>query len=494
MRRSVRDSFLPALLLAVLAGACGSDGAPPPPARLYFPIALNVSQDFDGDEKGDFLVVANSNFDLRYNSGSLQAYDLEAVNLALDGHCGERDLVDGSECGVIDAADPRDDLSDEILVQPDLVASEVLVGSFADGLAMAPSGAGARIYLPVRSDGDLSYVDMSPTGILFCGDHEVDSAALAPGARHQCVDTFRGAEAGASSEEGLLVPPDPVAALVGPRSSRLPGAEGNYIVMAHRGGRLSLFTEPTDGARPQIIATIDEFPNELVEIAEDPVDGSLWVATAFDPVVPRVGIALGQTAQDTFLFRASDLRVSGIDTGDTSLGDTREVRFDPRPEVRRAYVLSRRPRAVLVVDVDESVGALAVRRQISVGVGPSRMEVTHFDDVDGDGDPATGRSFTLAFVTNFDSRDLYVIDLDAEALVGIVRSLGGPFELAVDEARKRVYVGDFRSSVLRVLDLQPMFDCLTDEDYEELPEEVDIECSPTQLGFVGRPRAVQELI
>lgn len=478
MRRSAVDTVLPALLLAVSAAACGSDGAPPPPARIYFPIALNVSEDFDADGFGDFLLVANSNFDLRYNSGSLQSYDLEAVNAALDSHCGGEG-VDGSECGVIPTEDPRDDLNEEIRPFDGLIASEVLVGSFADGLAVAPSGDGSRVYLPIRSEGDLSYVDMSSAGVLSCGA-SADSTALDPDARHECADTFRGAEAGASNEAGLLVPPDPVAAVVGARASRLPGAEGNYIVMAHRGGRMSLFWETATGARPQIVDTIEGLPNELVEVAEDPFDGSLWVATAFDPVVPRVGIALGNTPDSSFLFRASDLAVSGIDTGDASLGDTRVVRFDPRPDVRRAYVLSRRPRAVLSVDVDGSVGALDIRAQIPVGAGPSRMEVTHFAD----------RDLTLAFVTCFDSRDLYVIDLDAERLVGIVRSLGGPFELAVDEARERVYVGDFRSSVLRVLDLKPMFDCLTN--VPDRPE--GQECSPTQLGFVGRPRAVQELI
>lgn len=476
MRRPARDTFLLASLAAVLAAlGCGSDGAPPPPGRLYFPIALEVTDD------GRHLVVANSNFDLRYNAGSLQAYDLERLNAELDGSCGVLSVDERSECGIIPLEDDREDLSDTITPVAGLVSSEVLVGSFADGLGLAPSGGGSRVYLPIRSDGDLSYVDLSPDGVLSCGASE-DSTNLEAGARHECTDTFRGAEAGASNEEGLLVPPDPVALVVGPRATHIPGAEGNYIVMAHRGGRLSLFWETTDGARPALVDTIEDLPNELVEIAADPLDGSLWVATAFDGVVPRAGVALGETADNSFLFRASDLLVSGVDTGGTGLGDTRVVRFDPRPEVRRAYVLSRRPRAVLSVDIDGSVGALDVRAQIPVGVGPSRMEVAQFE--------VEGASFTLAFVTNYDSRDLYVIDLDAERLVGIVRSLGGPFELAVDVPRRRVYVGDFRSSVLRVLDLEPMFECLTDADFE--PQ--DAECSPTALGFVGRPRAVQELI
>ena len=484
MRRHC-DTLVPTLL-AVLSAAlgCGSDGAPPPPGRIYFPIALEVSDDFDGDGRGDFLVVANSNFDLRYNSGSLQTYDLEAIDRGLEENCRPLSPDERSECGIIAVEDAREDLGDSITPVGGLIASEVLVGSFADGLGLVPSGDGARAYLPVRSEGDLSYVDMSAEGVLTCGGSQ-DSTNLT-GGRHECTDTFRGAEAGASSEEGLLVPPDPVALVVGPRADRLPGVEGNYIVMAHRGGRLSLFWETATGARPQLVDTLEGLPNELVEIEADPVDGSLWVATAFDPVVPRVGVALGQTIDNSFLFRASDLAVTGIDTGGAGLGDTRVVRFDPRPDVRRAYVLSRRPRAVLSVDVDGSVGALDVRAQIPVGFGPSRMEVAQFPDP---ADPAAD-GFTLAFVTCFDSRDLYVIDLDAERLVGIVRSLGGPFELAVDVARRRVYVGDFRSSVVRVLDLDPMFDCLT----AGADRDVSMECSPQVLGFVGRPRAVQELI
>ncbi len=484
MRRSVRDTFVPALLAVVSAAfGCGSDGAPPPPGRIYFPIALEVSDDFDGDGFGDFLVVANSNFDLRYNSGSLQAYDLDRISDELEINCGTLSVDERSECGIIALEDDREDLADSITPVAGLIESEVLIGSFADGLGIAPSGGGSRLYLPVRSEGDLSYVDMSPAGILSCGAME-DSTNLTDGDRHECTDTFRGAEAGAAREDGLLVPPDPVSLVVGARVDRIPSLEeGNYVVMAHRGGRMSLFWETADGVRPELVDTLEGLPNELVEFAADPVDGSLWVATAFDPVIPRVGIALGQSAENSFLFRASDLAVTGIDTGGGGLGDTRVVRFDPRPDVRRAYVLSRRPRAVLSVDVDGSVGALDVRAQIPVGFGPSRMEVAHFS--------RTGH--TLAFVTNFDSRDLFVIDLDAERLVGIVRSLGGPFELAVDVEREKVYVGDFRSSVLRVLELRPMFECLTD--MEVSGEDADgEECSPVPLGFVGRPRAVQELI
>ena len=481
MRNSVRASIASLLCAASLGGGlvvsgCSSDGSPPPPGRLYFPTTVGLSPDFDADGASDFLVVANSNFDLRYRAGSLQTYDLDVLDERLEEHCSMLPPDDRENCGIIPVQDNRDDLGDSITPVVDLLVAEALIGSYVSGQAIAPSAAGARIYLPVRSDENLTYVDLSPDGSLFCGDPD-PSNDFDDSGRHECTDAFREAE---PSDQDVATPPDPVALMVAPRSQKIPGAEGNYIVMAHRGGRMSLLWETAEGARPQVVDVLDGFPVAMSDVAMDPVTQLLWEATIFDPVIPRVGVALGETQEDSFLFRSSDAVVAGtVDTA-TDGADTREIRFDPRPDVRRAYVLSRQPRAVLVVDVDQSVGSLAVRDQIPVGFGPSRIAVTEFED---------GR--VLAFVTCFDSRDLYVIDVDAGLQVGIVRNLGGPYELAVDVPRRLVYVGDFRSSVLRVLDLEPMFDCLDDTDFTASG---DGECSPVPLGFVGRPRAVQELI
>ncbi|MAQ19604.1 MAG: hypothetical protein CMN30_32980 [Sandaracinus sp.] len=461
----------------LLAGSgCGHDGDPPPRGRLYFPIALEQSPDFDADGKSDFLVVANSNFDLRYRSGSLQAYDLNVLEAQLRAHCGPLDADERSTCGINpEEDDDRDDLTEEILVVPGLLRSEVLVGSFADGIDSAASGDGVRFYLPVRSDGDLTYADLGADGALDCGD--TPSSAAFDGERHECTDDHREAEDGAAREDGLEVPPDPIAVYAAPR----PTGDGNFIVMAHRGGRLSLIWEPTAGARPELVDVIEGYPNEIVDLQADPLTGNLWLPTAFETVVPRAAVALDERSEDSFLFRLSDLAVAEVDFGG-SFSDTRAVRFDPRTDVRRAYVLSRRPASLWVVDLEESVGRLRVREALPVGAGASRMEVSSF---------AAHGDRTLAFVTGFDSRELRVFDVDSAQAVGIVRGIGGPFEVTVDEARDLVYIADFRSSVLRVIDLAPMFECL---DGLMDGEGVEDQCSPLSLGTVGRPRAVQELI
>jgi len=58
-----------------LSAACYStgDGTAPPPKSFYFPTGLAVSSG------GHALYVANSDFDLQYNGGTLQSYDLYAI-------------------------------------------------------------------------------------------------------------------------------------------------------------------------------------------------------------------------------------------------------------------------------------------------------------------------------------------------------------------------------------------------------------------------------
>ena len=470
--------------VAVLGAGCSSDGVLPPVGRLNYPIALGLSP-LLGADGPSHLIVANANFDLRYRAGTVQAYDLAAMNRLLDERCRPGGVrIPG--CGISPVQDERDDLTPEISTAEGVLVSEVVVGSFVDGMAVLNNGDGrARVYLPIRSNGDLAHIDLDAGGQLSCGD-DASSTALTSAQRHECTDAFARSLDGPAAERDLFVPSDPVAISARPLAE-LGGGPGNYILMAHRGGRVSLFFDDTATA-PRLIHVLYGLPAELIDITVDPATGSVWLPTSLDPVIPRAQVAFdGATSIDSFVYRLSDLGFAGTDTGDASIGDTRAVRFDPRPGVRRAYVLARRPRALLTVDLEDTVGSLAVRGVAPVGSGPSRLEIATF----APSAPAEPER-ALAFVSCFDSGDLYVIDLDSGLLTGIVRGLGGPFELEVDVTRRRLYVLDFTSSVIRVLDLQPMFNCLGDTDY--VPDDPERECSPSQIGFVGRPRAVRELI
>lgn len=471
---------------SLLFAGCDNSGEPPPVGRLVFPIALGISPD------GNHLYVANSNFDLRYNAGSLHSYDLDVLNSSIENACSGVEPEDRDSCGVIPIEDERDDLLDRIEPVADLLVDQVRIGSYTDGMALAPLGGSTRLYMPVRSDANLTFVDADSNGCFQCTAAPVDCAVSREALGRPCDDAFRRGDDEAATLRDIQLPADPVGVTVGPLNDVVNGGapmtdvQGNYVLFAHRDGRASLFFDQPAGPSlaPVLIHTLAGLPTELVDITIDPMTQLAWLPSALNPVVGRVGIAFDGAADDperSYLFNAGDLFMSGVDTGTVTRGDTRVIRFDPRPDVSRAYVLSRRPRALLVVDTEDSVSSVNVIDAIEVGFGPSRLDVVSFE--------APDPKRTLAFISCYDSRDVYVLDVDLGRLVGIVRGLGGPFELVVDATRKRLYVLDFRSSVIRVIDLEPMFDCLSND-----PERMlDVECSPQQIGVVGRPVAVTEL-
>lgn len=469
------------LLVMCAFVACTNEGTDPPVGRLNFPSAVAVS--------GDSLFVASSNFTLRYNAGALHRYDITVANAQLREHCGGLSAEERDLCGIVPAEDPQPGVGSpdlNIRIVEGLLTSEVTMGSYATGMAVLPSGDGARIYMPVRSDANISFVDVDNNGCLSCGG--AGSSCDLVGSRHACSDEFRRGNDETAATRNIALPADPVGIAVGPATDLGMGLAGNYAITAHRGGRVSLFLEGGTGGigAPYLVHTLDGFPNELVSVAVDPVTQTAWMPNAIQRVISRVGVAIDDDTaaiDRSYLYNAGQLNLLGVDTGGESIGDTRAIRFDPRPDVRRAYILSRRPRALLSVDMDESRDSLAVRDIMEVGVGPTRLDVQHFPGVDR----------TLAFVSCFDSRDVYVLDVDQARLVGIVRGMGGAFELTTfsDGTNNYVYVLDFQASAIRVLDLAPMFECLDDTSFGGAASR---ECSPQQLGFIGRPRTRQELI
>jgi hypothetical protein len=139
-------------------------------------------------------------------------------------------------------------------------------------------------------------------------------------------------------------------------------------------------------------------------------------------------------------------------------------------------VVSREPASLLWVDVAGSLnGSLPptsapARRIVTMAAGPSRLAL---GDVAG---------HSIVAVSCFDSQQVFVMDADSSQVLTIVHNLNGPFELAIDAFRQRLYIADFRSSVVRVLDLGPVVN-------DAFGGRTD---API-LGTLGIPKVVQEL-
>jgi hypothetical protein len=139
----------------------------------------------------------------------------------------------------------------------------------------------------------------------------------------------------------------------------------------------------------------------------------------------------------------------------------------------RALVLSQRPDSLLVVDVhpdrNAQVTAARVLRTIVVGTAPTRLSYGVID----------GRP--LAVVACFGAREIVVVDLATLHVRSVVPNLSGPFEVTLDAPRKRLYVADFRSSVIRIVDLSPVVDG-------------DGDRAARVAATLGKPQILQELL
>ncbi len=443
------------VLSLCLAPALGcnleNDGATPVPSQLNFPIALELSGPAGG--ASNFLYVANSNFDLRYANGSIMAIDLAAVEAA------------SASGGYIDPAT--------------VVRGQVLIGSLASGLALAPDG--RHLYASVRGENALVYVDVDPTtGRLSCGQSAPSGEIERCGASREVGD-----ESVASSRR-ISLPRDPTGVvagsirdLVGPTST----LSGDYVVVSHRAGAASLFLAESEGESlvPRLVHVLDNLPGGLVNVRRDP-DQTMWMPSHDvasdrpDNFIARVGVAIDESSPaDSFLYDAGTMVLAGINDGE----DTRDIAFETTATSRRAYILSRRPEALVVVDLDQSTPTrLDVHDLVSLGFGPSRMALATFD--------VGGAPETVVFVSCFDSGDVWAVLPDRGRVVSIARELSGPFEMEIDVPRRRMYVADFTSSVVRVVSLDNLLTCLAGG--------VTATCEMEQLPPIGRPRPVRELI
>ena len=225
-----RAAFLSAFFL--LGCFPPGEGLDPPLSKVYFPVGLAV------DEKQKFLFVVNSDFDLQYNAGSVQSWDLEQLRARVPHYCesdadcadrtasvdenGERTLDRRSQChpearwcvlpgdspcglfreqddrekalypgrcGPISPIIPQDGgppiLPLESNLENVVPGRAVVIGAFASDVVrrtlVTPPGSSGdvaegreRLFIPVRGDATLHWIDVNSDGTLYCGQNRDD--------------------------------------------------------------------------------------------------------------------------------------------------------------------------------------------------------------------------------------------------------------------------------------------------------------------------------
>lgn len=547
------------LMVGVLAAGCvNKDGETLPPGLMTFPIAIELS---DPDDP-QYVYVANSNFALQFNTGTLQSYDLAVMNAALDSTgefvgigcagagflniCLQRGVTGGvleacvpalggtetrdCQCNpnlqdacIPCACDPDEEQPDGLqcdavpadrcsviptelalrdqgallntVVAPNLLTSEVQIGSFADGMALSSNL--SRIYLPVRSNSNLTWVNVD-NGVFSCG---ADDSPGVP----SCSEEFRNGgsvQANPTAPEEVDLPEDPVDVFAGTLESLGAEVDGDYIIMAHREAEATLFIDldPNGEGRPEVSATLDGLAPEQVTVTVDPIAtgpnaGTAWISSQLSAQVTRVGIGLTDPINESSLSNSGTLFVTGIDMGNSM----RDIQFPPNdPDL--VYLLSRSPESLVVARRTVAGNQLNVVAQVSVCEGPSRLKLVELETRGGD-------TVLTAFVSCFNQRQIQIIDLELLQSITVLTNISGAFEFVVDISEERIYIADFSISVLRVADIGPLIDCL------EAPSTgaggaggagggaggqggaggfVPVECAPVLVGLVGLPQPVSE--
>ncbi|WP_437986548.1 hypothetical protein [Sorangium sp. So ce117] len=283
--------------LGVMGCFVEGEGLPPPVEGLYYPTGLAVSLG------GRVLYVANSDFDLQFNGGTVQALDLQRLrrraltlqsalapggpnaSAGVRGACNNVGLATNAAsslypgpCGPLDISALEGD--DEV------VRSSAVIGAFASNLLLVHrplSGEGAdpgaerqaRLFVPVRGDPSVTFFDVADdrsdgAGAQRCdGDacFQLDCGASAAGGR--CSRDHRIGEDPGQELIRRKLPLEPFGIAAGPG--------GTSIVVSHQTESAAsvIVNRWEANERPQLAHVLTDLAFGPTEVAAVPRPGVL---------------------------------------------------------------------------------------------------------------------------------------------------------------------------------------------------------------------------
>ncbi|MCC6524120.1 MAG: hypothetical protein IT373_15775 [Polyangiaceae bacterium] len=497
-RRSTTACASAALaLLGASASACftGSSGREPSPDELYFPTGLVTSPG------RTTLYVTNSDFDLRYSAGSVQALDLAALRGAT------RPIVDAlaaapddvvAACGAAGRGLNDDDWLTpgpcSPFELPPLVRAYAFIGAFASGalLVHAPDDEHARLFVPVRGDPSITYFEVEDDraaagGAAFAPSFRLDCGAEEDG---KCAAAFRIGQDPEQALRGIRLPADPVGIAA--------SDDGSVIVTAHQttASASLLMNDWHDPSPPWLAYFASGLPVGPMELASIPAPAlaaaagpdfgygasfALTYRSSAEVDVLRFNPDSGSVPPRPFVQRIGATLVgtnaSGVDSrGIGIVADRRQaceascaandlacLEHCAEEVPLEVFVANRTPPSLVLGQFDSVLGhsgavassafdALTLYDAVPLATGVSRVRVGKVIDADG-------ALATRVFAVCFDSRAVYSFDPVLGRVDAVIRTGRGPHDLAFDwgevggEPYAQVYVAHFTDSYLGVVDL-----------------------------------------
>ncbi len=420
-------SRLSAVACVMLAAACtaSSEEVRPPEGALFFPTGLAMSP----DDRVLFALSANS--DLRYDSGTINVIDVEVVHAA----------VIAARGNVIDPA-CTSDLDTPGAIECDqapfmVAGAGVRVGNFGSSVAVQDKGGGnLRLIVPVRGDPSVTWVEWdAATRQLDCGGG---------GGFELCADDHRLTQMREDADLPELADE--------PYDVAVDSVAGVALVTHLSSGTVSLVDSPPAGtpvladALGGLFAGNGNFRPGASGVAGR-LDGDrniFYVQSRTEDRIQMLTVAR-QDGTLPFLVPSSYFFLNGVGGAGGASSDSRGVAFDATGD--RAYMINRSPPALSVFDT--SLSAVGVPNNRLIGVADVCREASGLVVADGGLGPR-------AFVTCFNSGEIYVIDPRGGVSVESVISVGrAPFAMAAAESRQLLFVSNFLEDSIAVVDLDP---------------------------------------
>jgi len=427
------SSWLVALMSAATACLPDTGGIEPPSDRLIFPVGLAITPN------DNFLLAANSNFNLKYNAGTLVAFDLSILDEHLWTDPDGAEVVYATECGADGVSTVSGDdqycFIDETAL---IVAGETLrIGAFASDLEITPFG--DRAVVPVRGERAITLIDVDEDGpdVISCGEGEdlhCDSA-------HKVTS---------NSEFTLPIEPYEVSVTQLDETDQSGNVTPVTLGFATHlaGGEVSMFSISRGASGSPVQAQLLSVIGGVVGGASgiSTYDNETYIAGRHD-ATPHIAVLSVLTDSETGSYTSSPWfnQTDHIDLGAEMYAGTDARGIAVSPDGTLAFLATRTPDALLKIDLEH----LELVDQTTVCIDPSTVAVYEYDDV------------VYAFVLCFLTGQAYVVDTNLMQVE--VRATGsGPQAIAFDDTRRLVYIANFRESNITVLQGVPPFSQLKD--------------------------------
>lgn len=407
----------------------------PPVGQFYSPrgmVHLDKPALTGGKESEGVLYVASSDFDKRYDFGSVTALDLDLIGLPPFGDAGFGPPV-------------------QILDLKLTNANTALIPPFAGEMAALPMDGGARLFVPTRSEDSLLYaLDVSvprpgEAAAVRCFQPAFTRAPTTSqdGGVRDCTPTGMSLVALEKTDTGIPRAPAPIGVAVSPPPARDVWVTTLNQADSPRGSTLEArgYVVHVNGDNPVVDA------NSFVNIGSG-ASYSIVVGQRYAYLTGRI-----------FLAGVPSSLVRAIDT--TNLGafstfvENSYTAFEGRGVVlstgdeKRLYALTRSPDSLIIANIGDATGPdprLRVERSVPLPQSPMLIVAI----------PRAGKS-DLLMISCGDAGTVVFYDDEVGSLTGQIAGVGlQTYALAVDlraSGGARVYVSNSSDGRVTVIDI-----------------------------------------